>query len=118
MVAGTPRAAGHRTRHQRSGLRKRCQRGVCVAPAEPTAARLVVCPTRGSRSPARPAASQRNGTAWPEVPPPGAGLAAPGGPPPAPARLSVGRERGIDLADPGEHTTADVDRVGEARVLD
>src|SRR6266699_2559769 len=32
--------------------------------------------------------------------------------PPAPAYLSVGRERGIDLADPGEHTTADVDRVG------
>src|SRR5262252_8507948 len=40
-----------------------------------------------------------------------------GKPPPAPGTPSVGGQRGVDLADPGEYATAHVDRVGETCVL-
>src|SRR5262249_28265472 len=85
--------------------------------AATTAARLVVCLTRARCPPARPASSQRNRTACPARlgHEPGLGFTARSR---RPHRYSsVGRQRGVDLADPGEHATAHMDRVGETRVL-
>src|SRR5215467_4084469 len=49
--------------------------------------------------------------------PTGAGLATPPEAAAGTGYSSVGGQRGIDLADPGEHATAHMDRVGETRVL-